>query len=274
MNILKEISTLYEDQEDNLNALKYYKLYFENQRTNLKAYSDNKISKLKTNYEFHLKDKNLLEAQAEIDRLKIRDNRLTLIIGSIIATMIFFSLIYFYDRNFRMKKKKFDLIQQNLSKTKLKAQQLEQNQLQNELHKKQQNIADFSSIIKKNNEKSIALLDMLEEIDKIKNTDLGDKIDDIIKFSKSNFVDSKDQELLKKSVQRVNSEFYSKLDKRFNLSKNDKYLAGLIRLNMNNKEIASIKGISVNSAKMNRYRLKKKLQLNSETDIVIFLQTI
>ena len=41
-----------------------------------------------------------------------------------------------------------------------------------------------------------------------------------------------------------------------------------------NKEVANLKKISDSSAKMARYRLRKKLGLEAEDDIVVFLQQI
>jgi DNA-binding CsgD family transcriptional regulator len=48
-------------------------------------------------------------------------------------------------------------------------------------------------------------------------------------------------------------------------------LAALLRLNLNTKEIASILGISPSSVNIARYRLRKKLNLTREQDLVDFL---
>jgi len=86
---------------------------------------------------------------------------------------------------------------------------------------------------------------------------------------------SEDLETLQKNINEIGHEFYLNLDKKVGgLSANDKQLCGMIRLNMSNKEVATIKNISVKSAKMSRYRLRKKLGLKPEEDVVEFLRGI
>lgn len=72
----------------------------------------------------------------------------------------------------------------------------------------------------------------------------------------------------------VHSGFYEKFNSHFpTLSQPDKRLAGLVRMNLTNSEIAGLLNIENKSVKMAKYRLKKKLELNDEQDIHQFLQT-
>ncbi|TVQ74787.1 MAG: hypothetical protein EA363_01275 [Balneolaceae bacterium] len=48
-------------------------------------------------------------------------------------------------------------------------------------------------------------------------------------------------------------------------------LCALLRLNLSSKEIASLLGISPSSVKIARYRLRKKLQLNTEESLTGYL---
>jgi DNA-binding NarL/FixJ family response regulator len=68
--------------------------------------------------------------------------------------------------------------------------------------------------------------------------------------------------------------FYEKFNGLFpNVTLSEKRLAGLIRMNMTNSEIAGILNIESSSVKTAKYRLKKKVGLNDEQDIHSFLQT-
>lgn len=73
----------------------------------------------------------------------------------------------------------------------------------------------------------------------------------------------------------VHEGFATALDQRFGgLSVAEKRLAILIKMNLTNKEIASILNIEYTSVKMAKYRLKRKLGLSDEQDINSFLSSL
>ncbi|MEM6347582.1 MAG: helix-turn-helix transcriptional regulator, partial [Bacteroidota bacterium] len=55
------------------------------------------------------------------------------------------------------------------------------------------------------------------------------------------------------------------------LTKNEFKLIALLRLNLSSKEISAILGISPDSVKIARYRLRKKLGLSNQEDLFQFL---
>lgn len=66
--------------------------------------------------------------------------------------------------------------------------------------------------------------------------------------------------------------FYENLiSKHPELSVQNRRLAALVRIDLNNKEVAQILNISHNSAKMGRYRLKSKLGLEEKEDLTKYL---
>lgn len=84
----------------------------------------------------------------------------------------------------------------------------------------------------------------------------------------------RDWEDFKRYFEEVHTDFYGNLNKKHpDLSPNDLKICALIRLNLNTKETASILGISPESAKTARYRLRKKLNLTPEQELLdYFLQ--
>ncbi len=69
-------------------------------------------------------------------------------------------------------------------------------------------------------------------------------------------------------TEEVYKEFFDKLlSKHPNLSKNDKQLALMLRLNFNTKEIAALTSISAKSVEVSRYRLRKKLGLHKDQNL-------
>ncbi len=82
----------------------------------------------------------------------------------------------------------------------------------------------------------------------------------------------KDWEDFKQHFENVHPEFFTNLKLQFpDLSANDLKVAALTRLNLSIKEASNILGISPESTKTARYRLRKKLNLSPETDLFDFL---
>ncbi len=55
------------------------------------------------------------------------------------------------------------------------------------------------------------------------------------------------------------------------LTPNEMRLSALVKLNLTIKEMAAILGISPDSVKTARYRLRKKLELNTEENLTDFM---
>ena len=73
----------------------------------------------------------------------------------------------------------------------------------------------------------------------------------------------------------IHSGFFEKLDNEFpQLTIAEKRLAGLIRMNLTNREIAGILNIEDASVKTAKYRLKKKIGLTDEQNLNTFLTTL
>ena len=75
--------------------------------------------------------------------------------------------------------------------------------------------------------------------------------------------------------QEVYTGYYTKLNTKFpDLTPNELRLCAFFRLNMTTKEIAAITYQSTNSIVVARYRLRKKLGLEKEENLVGFLSKI
>lgn len=73
----------------------------------------------------------------------------------------------------------------------------------------------------------------------------------------------------------VHSDFYKKLNEMFpNLSPNELKLCAFLRLNMSSKDIAAITFLSVNSINIARHRLRKKLNIDQDENLITFLLSI
>jgi len=75
--------------------------------------------------------------------------------------------------------------------------------------------------------------------------------------------------------QEVHNDFYRKLNDRFpDLSANEKKLCAFLKLNMTTKEISAITYQSINSITVARSRLRKKLGIDQDENLIAFLEKL
>ncbi|MFK5878586.1 MAG: inorganic phosphate transporter [Flavobacteriaceae bacterium] len=118
------------------------------------------------------------------------------------------------------------------------------------------------SIIRKNE----ILLELKTEIERIKS-----KPEESLKFSDLNTLKilildnlsiEKERKSLDKYIKELNDSFFQNLEKKYpGLTDNEKKLCSLLRLKLTSKEIASILNITPKSVEVNRYRLRKKMNI-------------
>jgi len=101
------------------------------------------------------------------------------------------------------------------------------------------------------------------------------ELTNIIQFIEDGFDVEEEKRDLDIKIEKANSHFYQKLDElNFKLTKKDKKVCSLLVLNLSSKEISSILNVQVSSVEKNRYRLRKKLNLNQGDDLVRFLRLL
>lgn len=101
------------------------------------------------------------------------------------------------------------------------------------------------------------------------------RIRNLIKQIDFNFSHDTDWEDFKHSFEKVHQDFFRNIQQRTGgLTPAEMKLASLMRLNLNSKEIASSLGISMDSLRISRYRLRKKLNLEKGDSLQQFLLCI
>lgn len=140
-------------------------------------------------------------------------------------------------------------------------------QLQEEFRSKSNELAASTlSIIRKN-----------ELLSKVKDQLLSSATDKssikpIIKVIDKNITQNDDWELFKEAFNNADRKFLKKLKKAHpNLSPNDVRLCAYLRLNLSSKEIAPLFNISVRSVEIKRYRLRKKMDLSHDDNLVDYI---
>ena len=101
---------------------------------------------------------------------------------------------------------------------------------------------------------------------------MASKLNPLKKVVESNYQIDKEWDDFKLRFEEVHSGFFEQLKATFpELSNSDLRLCALLRLNMTMKEAAKILGISVDSVKTSRYRLRKKLNLETDDNLNDFI---
>jgi DNA-binding CsgD family transcriptional regulator len=165
--------------------------------------------------------------------------------------------------------------------TKRKVQQLQEERekelirvknakLHNEVEHKSKELANSTmSIIKKNE----FLLELKEIIDKHK-VELGSRYPDkyynyLNKKIDENISNQDDWQVFENNFERAHEQFFTKMKSNYpQLTPGDLRLCAYLRMNLSSKEIAPLLGISFRGVENHRYRLRKKMNLEHDENLV------
>jgi tetratricopeptide (TPR) repeat protein len=227
----------------------------------LRIKNNQKITELTLQYEF---DKERKQQKLESELLQAKHNRIELIyllaIISAVASLLIIAFLYFLQNN-RMRRKNLEQ-QMNL---------LEREKLSKELDFKNKELTTNVMYLLKKNEFISAISD------KLKSTHQGQKDNDETVIN--NVISELDKSITQDTwtefevrFQEVHVDFYNSLSRQFpDLTPNELRLCAFLRLNMTSKEISAITYQSSESLKTARYRLRKKLGLDRDENLIAYL---
>jgi AraC family chitin signaling transcriptional activator len=128
--------------------------------------------------------------------------------------------------------------------------------------------------------KSLSIAKQSEMIDKIQNildneTDFNKLKSDLRKAIKINALNKHEWETFETNLNQIHNEFIINLSKKHpNLTSKDVKLCIYLKMNLSSKEIAPMMNISFRGVELQRYRLRKKLNLIQNENLAQFLLTI
>lgn len=256
-----QLSIIYEENGEFDKALRYYKSYEQYGDTILSESSIKKITQLEMQFEFDksMKERELDDALKEAAQQRKEFMYLIFIGLGIFATII---AILMY-RNQKSKINKIELKRNNLK--------LKHDKLQQDLeHRNRELTTNVMYLLSKNE----FITSTAEKLTKAKMSFKKENqkiIQDVIRDLLLN--SSKDVwKEFEVRFQEVHSDFYDNLNNKFpELTPNEKKISAFLRLNMSTKDICAITYQSVRSIDMARFRLRKKIGLESDENLVTFL---
>ncbi len=264
----QDMSDTYAAKGDWKESLVYYKKYIALRDSIIGSETQQKIIEIESKFENQQKE---LQLKALSQKVVQRNFWIVLAILALALTFLAFWKV----RGDRSRDQEIHSTKEALMQRTLDLKALENAQLENKYVSQRQDLQDFGLDISRKNIFAETVHERLEDLSKLPATKVSQGIRELQSFVQSNQFVDKEKAVFQKKADEVNRAFFQKLDEVFGtLSPAEKELCGFIRLGLNNKDIAALKGISPSSAKMGRYRLRKRLSLDENIDIATFLQNI
>jgi DNA-binding CsgD family transcriptional regulator len=197
---------------------------------------------------------------------------LYVLLGCFAFLIIIGLLIY---RQQRLKNRKDKMIyasQQQLMEARLTNTKLHEEQLQNEVKLKNKELTSFALNFIQKNQLLETLKTKIMDMRKEANGVMSQKLNNLQHIIRHSFNLDEDWNEFRLYFEQVHDQFFKELNTHYpDLSGKELRLCALLKLNLSTKEMATILGISPASVKMARYRLRKKLNLDSENDLTAFM---
>lgn len=241
------LSNTYEILTDYKNAYGHYKQYSTYQDSIFNKESNDKLLALQTQYETDKKEKEIELLNKEVQLKESKSKLLYIGIGSlIIISSLIITLQVF-------KRKKNKKILENEIQSKEKELELNKNAL-----------SVYTKTLLEKNQLLEELNNKLKELE-AEHPEDHKKIEKISQLTSSKIITEDDWERFKNLFEKVYAGFLFTLKNEYqSITTAELRLAALIKLNLDSKEISSMIGISNDSVKKTRQRLRKKLGLDSE----------
>lgn len=248
----------YKQKKSYDSAFKYLSKHLELKDSVYSIENQRKLSSLYAEFS-HIEKQNeiqMLGQEKELQKIEFRNMLISITSGSMVIVLLTVSAVLAY-RNREKKQRLLNIeLQDELSRKK------------NDLHQQ------ALKIIYINN----GLADIETCLKKMKLEAPDGRVQDIQQLLNTIHVNKtleKEWENFNEYFGNVHRQFFSTINTQFpDLSTSEKRLASLIKMNLTNREIASILNIESTSVKMAKYRLKKKLNLSDDIDIQLFLQSL
>ncbi|MEM9025260.1 MAG: hypothetical protein AAGB22_16050, partial [Bacteroidota bacterium] len=238
-------------QQENIDALNSYRLASVRQR-------------------LEVNDRLIRQKAAEVQVLEERATlRNTWIIFLVVISLITLITLtrYFLKRN------KYQRMREQVLALQIRNRQLENEQLRKEAVEQKQELADVGAQNAQQRAQAENVLQQLKALKGATPNEQESAIHGLITAIRAQQEVASDNATLQEGVDSVHQEFYTRLEERFpTLTKSEKELCGLIRLELSGKEIANLRHVDPRSVTKSKNRLRKKLGLAPYEDLYQFLK--
>ncbi|WP_426670557.1 ligand-binding sensor domain-containing protein [Mucilaginibacter sp. McL0603] len=212
-------------------------------------------------------------------------SKIALVFYFLLLILAYYAIRYYYRLKLKrhqhhihekIRKEHEESLKQEASANEQRIVKIKNEQLQADLASKSRELANSAMNIVYKNE---LLQKISDEITQLKDSS-GKKLSEeqlrkIQKVIDDGMSDERDWNLFESSFNEAHESFFKKLKARHpDLVPNDLKLCAYLRMNMNSKEMASLLNISLRGVEIRRYRLRKKLNLEHDKNLVEFLMEL
>lgn len=170
---------------------------------------------------------------------------------------------------------KLEQSEREVAELRLKQQEQELLNIQTELDTSRQEVTGFAMFLRSRNELLERIRIQIKEGYKLDSAAILPHLKKINAFISQHQNGNEETNAMLLSIEQKNADFIKRLLKKHPmLTKGERYLATLLRVNLSTKEISLLTGVIPKTINMNRYRLRKALDLKGEEDLIEYLQKI
>lgn len=281
-DIYLDLKTLYQEKGDVRKALGFFELHSQMKDSLFDQKKLMEISAIRLKFEMDRQKKSIEIGKERIRLLEQKKKNARLLTYLFISLFVLaVSVAYFiimrqrgkikHEKKVQEEREILNKSKEELNRAKLVNAELIEKELQQELELKNKELASYTINFIRKNELLEEIKQQLVELEKEGSADLS-KIRRIKQKVSSNTNLDKDWQDFKTHFEQVHTGFFKNLKaKHSNLSSGDLRLSALIRMNLNLKESAAILGISPESVKTSRYRLRKKMEIPTGLDLLEYI---
>jgi ligand-binding sensor domain-containing protein/DNA-binding CsgD family transcriptional regulator len=210
-----------------------------------------------------------------------RETLFARVLFAILAALAFTALLVFQEKRLARHRRKLieeqeeKLRQQRLSSER-QIMQIQNDKLQSEIQNKSQQLSNVAINVVRKNE---ILEEIRDELKQVK-AEMGQQLPNIhyqklLHSIERNVAGKDDWVLFEQNFDEVHEQFFKRLRQISpSISPSELRLAACLRMNLSTKEMAPVLGISIRGVEIKRYRLRKKLDLDAEANLVQFMMDI
>ncbi|MCV6631029.1 MAG: tetratricopeptide repeat protein [Flavobacteriaceae bacterium] len=237
--------------------------------------SDNitQITAIQTVYETQQKEQRIQILEQQNKRSQAQQKLLIVTIAAIVGM----ALVGFW--SLRKKRKahlKMQMYKQRTMQAELDKKAMEEQKLQQDVQYKTAALSRYSLHLAQKNKMLSDLSGRLTKMMQRSKIDLRSKMEEVVKEIEFDLAQEQEWDEFIGFFEELHPDFVSSLQKRTKekLSPAELRLSILLRLNLSSKKIAAILRVTPDSVRVARYRLRKKLPIDSKADLVHFLTVV
>ncbi len=241
--------------------------------------SNKQLALLQTLYEIEKKD-NEIEQLTQARRI---DTLISIATGVVVILIIALAVLIISrqrlkirnEQKLRAQHKQVYEAQNQVMEVELKNKQLEEENLKQQLETKTQELSSYTLHVIRKNQLLEDLRTRLDEMIKDDKRDQRKQIKALSEQISEGLQDDQHWEEFRGIFEQVHQSFFDRLQQQTGpLTANDLRLIALIKMNLTSTDIATLLGISQDSLRVIRHRLRKKLNLAAGDNLSAYIQSI